>query len=128
VSLYARLAAGLVILVLLAAGWHRVNVAFERADRRGYERRAMEDKAAADSQAASNRELQRASEIRYTVAAQQRERFIVTTVKELHEAAAPLAACPVPADAVRLLNAASACASGDSPAACGPGDAVPAAR
>jgi Flp pilus assembly protein TadB len=84
--------------------------------------------AAAEAQTARNRELQRASEKRYTVQAQARERFFVTTVKEIRHAAAPLAACPVPADAIRLLNDAAAGARGDSAAACGAGDSVPGAR
>lgn len=82
----------------------------------------------AEEQTARNRELQRAAELRYTVVAETRDRFITKTVKEVHYAAAPLAACPVP-DAVRLrINAASACARDDSGAACAADDGVPAAR
>ena len=66
-----------------------------------------------------NRELQRAAETRYVVQAATRDRFFVETIREVSHAAAPLAACPVPDDARRLLNAAATCASGDSPAACG---------
>jgi hypothetical protein len=127
-SLYTRLAAAALVAVLIAAGWWRVQVAFRRAEDRGYQRRVAEDREAAEVQTARNRELQRASEIRYSVQAQARARFFVTTVKEIRHAAAPLAACPVPADAVRLLNDARACASGDPAAACGAGDSLPGAR
>jgi hypothetical protein len=84
--------------------------------------------AAAEAQTARNRELQRATEIRYTVQAQARERFFVTTVKEIRHAAAPLAACSMPDAARVLLNDARACAIGDPAAACGAGDGVPGAR
>lgn len=83
---------------------------------------------AAQAQVARNIELQRAAEKRYTVTAQARETFITGKTKEIRNAAAPLATCPVPVDAVRLLNAAGACARGDSAAACGTGDQVPGAR
>jgi hypothetical protein len=84
-----------------------------------------EDKAAADAQTTRNRELQRAAELRYVVKAQGQDRFFVTTVKEIRDAAAPLASCPVPADVVRLLNDAARCARGDSEAACGPAGTLP---
>lgn len=86
------------------------------------------DKAAAQAQEARNRELQRAAELRYTVQAQVRERFIVTTVKEIHDAAAPLAACPLPEPVRVRLDAAAQCARGDTAAACGPDNAVPVTR
>lgn len=82
----------------------------------------------AEAQTARNRDLQRAAEVRYTVQAEARTRFITRTVKEIHEVAAPLADCRVP-DAVRVrLSAAAACASGDTPATDCPGEPVPAAR
>lgn len=77
---------------------------------------------AAAEQTQRMRDLQRAAELRYTVQAETRDRFIVTTVKELTNATTSLAACPVGADAVRLLNDARACA--DSPASCGSNGAV----
>lgn len=90
--------------------WDAANVATERA---------------AQEQAARNRDLQRQAEINYVVKREAQDRYIVTTVKEIHEAAAPLATCPVPPDVVRLLNGANHCASGDSPAACGADGQVP---
>lgn len=92
------------------AKWDEAKVAQERASQ---------------DQATRNRELQRAAELRYVVKGETRDRFFVTTVKEISDAAAPLAACPVP-DAVRVrLNALNACASSDSPAACGTAGKVP---
>jgi hypothetical protein len=82
---------------------------------------------AAEAQTARNRDLQRAAELRYTVTAQAREVFITRTTQEVRRASKSLAACPVPVDAVRLLNAAAACARGDPAAACGAGDVVPGA-
>ena len=124
-SLYARLAA-LIVLVLAVAGlWWKADRMLAAADQRGYARRAAEDAAVAQAQADRNRELQRAAELHYVVQGAVRDRFIVTTVKEISDAAAPLASCPVP-DAVRVrLNAVAACARGDSPAACGADGKVP---
>lgn len=118
-SLTARIVAILLVCAALIAGWWRLTAHYEA---KGYTRAQAEAKAAADAQTTRNRELQRAAEIRYTVTAQARERFIVQTVKEVHHAAESLATCPVPRDAVRLLNDAAACARGDSAGACGVGD------
>jgi hypothetical protein len=113
--------------VLAFAGWKlyraggdavRVEWAAER------ERMAAEVAA----QAERNRELQRAAEKRYVVQAGMRDRFIVKTVTEVRYAAAPMASCPVPAAARSMLNAAAACARGDSAASCGADQPVPAAR
>jgi hypothetical protein len=94
----------------------------------GRQEARAELRAATDAQTARNRELQRAAELRYTVQAETRDRFIVTTVKEIHNATDSLAACPVGAAGVRLLNAGGACARGDSKAACGSGQQLPGAR
>jgi arginine exporter protein ArgO len=83
---------------------------------------------AAEAQATRNRELQRAAELRYTVQAEARERVIVETVTEVRYATQSLAACPVPADAVRLFNHAAGCTRTDLAAPCGAGQPVPAAR
>jgi hypothetical protein len=92
----------------------------------GREEARSEAKAAATAQTQRMRDLQRAAELRYTVTSQVREKWFVATVKEIRDAAAPLASCPVPDRAVGLLNAARECASGDPAAACGAGDGVPA--
>ncbi len=116
-SLLSRIVlAGCVALAALG-GWWRLTAYY---DSRGYARAQAEGMAAADAQAQRMRELQRAAELRYTVAAQSRERFIVTTVREVHRETAHLDACPVGPAAVRLLNDAAACARQDRSAACGP--------
>lgn len=124
-SFTARALAALLLVAALVAGWWRLTAHYERV---GYDRAKAEDKAAAEEQATSNRELQRAAEKRYVVQAETRDRFIVTTTKEIAHAAAPLSSCPVPADAVRLLDAARGCALGDPGTPCGVGDSLPGAR
>jgi hypothetical protein len=74
------------------------------------------------AQTARNLELQRAAEKRYVVQQDARDRFIVTTVREISDAASPLAACPVPESVRVRLNAVRACALGNSPASCGADD------
>ncbi len=115
-SLLAR-----VVLVLLGAaaavaGWWRLTAYYEG---RGYARAQAEARQAADDQVVRIRELQRAAELRYTVSAEARDRFIVTTVKEIHRETAHLDACLVGPAAVRVLNDAAACARSDRAAACG---------
>jgi Tfp pilus assembly protein PilE len=80
--------------------------------------------AAMKAQTERNRELQRAAEKQYTVQAGVRDRYIVKTITEVRHATESLAACPVPAAAVGLLNDAADCARGDSPSACGTGEPV----
>lgn len=75
-----------------------------------------------------NRDLQRAAELRYTVQAETRQHVITQTIQEVRYVAAPLDSCPVPAAAVRLLNAAASCAREDRPASCGDGESLPVAR
>jgi hypothetical protein len=116
-------AAGLAAVLTLAYfGWRTQQREIGRQEVRA------ELKAAAEAQTASNRELQRAAEIRYTVTSQVREKWFVATVKEIRDASESLAACPVPDDVVRLLNSAASCARGDSPAAGCAADEVPDAR
>lgn len=71
-----------------------------------------------------NIELERKAELKYTVVAEVRDRFITKTVTEVRNATSSLAVCPVGPDALRMLNAASKCASEDRPASCGAGDEV----
>lgn len=91
----------------------------------GYDKRAAEDKAASEAQIARNLDLQRAAEKRYVVARDTQDHYFVTTVKEVHELAAPLASCPI-SDALRLrVNAAIECASADPAPTCGTSGEVP---
>jgi hypothetical protein len=127
-SLYARLAAGVLIVLAIAAAWWKVDHVLAAREEVGYQRRAAEDGAAANAQAARNRDLQRAAELRYIVAAEPRDRFFVTTVREIRHDTDNLAACVLTPGAVRRLHDAAACARGDSAAACGPGEPVPVSR
>jgi hypothetical protein len=122
--LYRAIAAAALLAVLTAAyfGWRDQQRDIGRQEVRA------ELKAQAEAQTARNRELQRASEIRYTVTSQVREKWFVATVKEVSHAAAPLAACPVPDDVRRLLNSAAECARRDPGAAGCTADEVPDAR
>lgn len=120
-SLYARLALVAALLVAGTAAWWRLTAHYEA---KGYARAQAEARVVADAQEERNRELQRASELRYTVTAETRDRFIVTTVREIRDAAAPLATCPIPGPVRLRLNAAAACASGDPAAACGADEPV----
>jgi hypothetical protein len=125
---YLALAGALLLAALLAfshftayrSGRHSVQAKWDEAN--------VKQERAAQQQAASNRELQRLAEAHFHAIADPREAFIKRTAKELRHATETLAAVPVPADAVRMLNAAAACARGDSAAACGAGDQVPDAR
>lgn len=129
ISPLAKLAIGAVVIVGGVILWNGY-IGGERREAFAAGQKDAQDKAkvVADAQAERNRELQRAAEKRYVVQAGIRERFIVTTVKEIRDAAAPLATCPVP-DGVRLrLNALGACARGDSPGSCGADEPVPVAR
>lgn len=124
-SLYARLAALIVIVLAIAGAWWKFDRMLAKADAAGYERRAQEDKDAADKQTAGNRELGRLAEMHVQALATKREQFFTKAEKEIHDAAAPLATCPVPEPVRVRLNAALACAIGDSPAACDPVGQVP---
>ena len=117
---WLAIAVAVVLGALALVAWDLARI--KRAEARGDARARAELKEQADAQTARNRELQRAAEIRYTVRAEARERFIVQTITEIRHAAAPLAVCPVPADAVRLLNGAARCARGDPAAAGGAGE------
>ncbi len=119
-------AAAVVLLALALVAWDTARI--KRAEARGDQRARAELKAQADEQTERMRQLQRAAETRYTVQAETRERYFVETITEVRHAAAPLASCALPADVVRLLNAAGSCAREDSAAACGAGEPVPVAR
>lgn len=121
--LLAALAAA--VLVGVPILWHRHNADQQQI---GYERRAAEDKAAAEAQTARMRDLQRQAELRYTVQATARDRFIVETITEVRHAAQSLAACPVPDSARVQLNAAASCARGDPGSPCAAGEPVPDTR
>jgi hypothetical protein len=119
------------LAILIAALAIGIPIAVHRHDTAqqaiGYDKRAAEDKAAADQQAQANRDLQRQAEKRYTVQAEVRDRFIVTTVREIRHDTENLAACVLSPSAVDRLRHAAECASEDRPASCGAGGPVPVA-
>lgn len=126
IPLRAWLAAGIALALFIGAGWfgaHERNVGRAQVQVQwDAERARLQAQIAAQNE--RNIELQRQAEKRYTVQAQTRDRVITQTITEVRNATVSLASCPVPAGAISLLNAASRCASEDSAAACGAGDAV----
>ena len=124
-SLQARIIGTVILAALLIAGWWRLTAYY---DNRGYQRAVQEADVATRAQQERNRELQRAAEKRYVVQTEVREQFIVETIKEVRYVTRNLASCQLEPDAVRLLNAAAACAREDRPASCGAHDQVPDAR
>lgn len=83
---------------------------------------------ATELQRESNRGRAATVEERVVVQTVYRDRFITMTVKEIERVTQPMASCPVPPDAVRLLNDAASCAREDRPSACGVDDPVPSPR
>ena len=134
-SLLPWWAKALILAALLAAaGWavHTYNDHLREQGREEVRAEWTVDREAArktvEAQRERNIELQRAAEKRYVVQAQVRDRYIIQTVKEIHEAAAPLAACPVPSGVRVRLNSLAACARADSTTACGADGQVPDTR
>jgi hypothetical protein len=125
---YLAMAGAILLAGLLAFSHFTAYRAGRHAVQAKWDEAKVAQERATQEQAARNRELQRAAELRYTVAAESREAFLTRTTKEVRRASKSLAACPVPVDAVRLLNAAAACARGDPAAACGAGDQLPSPR
>lgn len=126
---YRWLALMLLIVAALGCGYFKGDQHRARVDEAELQKVLTAQAKVTQAQRDHNLDLQRAAEKNYVVTRDGQDHFFVTTVKEIHEAAAPLAACPLP-DAVRVrLNAAAACARADSPAACGAADdEVPHAR
>jgi hypothetical protein len=85
-------------------------------------------RAAVQAQRDRNMELQRAAEIKYTVVAEVRDRFITKTITEVRNATTSLAVCTVSPAAVRMLNDASHCTGEDRAAACGAGEPLRSTR
>jgi len=116
------------VLAVLAIGLPLAKRTYDEGKREEGRAQVLEEmRVVTETQAARNRELQRAAELRYTVHQEVREEFFVTTIREVIHEAEPLAACPVPEPVRVRLNAARACALGDSPAACGAGEQLPGA-
>lgn len=124
---YAREAGAVLLLAALATShWYAYRLGGQGVQAR-FDRYVAAGDRAAIRQSDSNRERAIEVEERIVVQTLYRDRFITQTVKEIEHAAQPLALCPVPADAIRLLNDAARCAREDRPAACGADAALPGA-
>lgn len=121
-SIWAKLALSAALVVAAAAGvwkfWHS-------AEKSGHERRQREDEAAAEFQREANRGRARTAEQGEAKQTQIRTVYITKTVERVRDATEPLASCPVPDAAVRMLNDAAQCARQGRSPACAPDDAVP---
>jgi hypothetical protein len=120
-----RILASLVFAIVLAFTHFSAYRKGKQAERLRSDAVLIAQEREVQAHAARNRELQRAAEKAYVVQAEVRDRFLVTTVREISDAAAPLAACPVPESVRVRLNAVRACALSDSSAACGADDPLP---
>lgn len=104
-------------LVLLALAMAAAIGGYLLWERRTEQRAAAAERdrieAMADLQREANRSRSRDVERSQAERAVFRDRFITETIVEIRHAAAPLAACPVPDAAVRLLNDAANCAAHD---------------
>lgn len=116
-----RLIVAVLIAVAAVAGyaWWQ-----HRTEQRGAQAERARLEAMADLQREANRGRARDIEQAHASQTVYRDRFFTETIVEIRHAAAPLASCPVPDAAVRLLNAASECAREDRPASCAAGDGV----
>ena len=105
-----RLIAYVLLLVAIVAGyaWWQ-----HRTEQRGAQAERARLEAVADLQREANRGRARDIEQAHANQTVYRDRFFTETIVEIRHAAAPLAACPVPDAAVRLLNDAANCAAHD---------------
>lgn len=117
IRLYAY--AGIAVAAVAGYFWwaHRVESKALEGERARVEHQA-------ELQRTANRSRSYEAEQRQAGQTVYRDRFLTKTIVEVRHATQNLAACPVSADAVRLLNDAAKCASENRPSACGAGDAV----
>lgn len=108
----------LVLLVAIAAllGALRWYGSFKYDE--GYQARKDEDQAAAELQREANRSTAREAEEKESVRSVYRDRFIVTTVREIRNEAQNLAACVLNDGTIRMLNDAARCAEDSGQASC----------
>lgn len=100
-SLTSKLVAlGLLVLAITAGVWK----IWHTADKAGYERSQAEYSAAAEKQREANRTTAQKAEKKESARVVYRDRIITKTITEVRNAAAPLAACPLPAGARLMLN------------------------
>lgn len=112
-SLTSKLVAlGLVVLAIAAGIWK----IWHTADKAGYDRSQREYAAAAEKQREANRATAGKAEKKEAARVVYRDRVITKTVTEVRDASAPLAACPLPAGAIRVYNDTARRASEERPA------------
>jgi len=121
---YRILALVVLALALVAFGW----VKGAQHGQVRLEAYQVAEERIANGQRDANRTRARKAEEKQAAQTVYRDRFITNTVTEVRYVTQPLAACPVPGPAVRLLNDAATCAREDRPASCGAGEQVRDAR
>ena len=127
-TLYARLAALLVILAALSAGMWKAYTMGKNTVRAEWaiEREAANEKARESRE--RNRTTALTAEKIYIDRERVRTEFLVTTMKEVTHETANLATCALDAGDVGLLNAAAHRAFENRPAAAGADNALPTTR
>lgn len=124
-----RAVAALALAAAMAAGYGWIRHAHMEQGRAEVRAEWAEERRQGELQAEIRREANRANaraaELQQVAQTVYRDRFITQTITEIRHVTDPLAACPVPPDAVRMLNDAAACARSDRPASCGSGQPVP---
>ena len=124
-SLASKLVAlAFIVLAILAGVWKL----WHTADKAGYDRAQVEYQAAAEKQREANRTTATKAEKKESVRVVYRDRVITKTITEVRDASAPLAACPIPDAAIRMLNDAAQRAREDRPASSAVDYALPGAQ
>ena len=119
---YALIGLGLALVAALS--WGGVERTRGATARQNLADLRLESERQAVKQREANRDRAIQIEERIVTQTVYRDKFITKIEKEIQYVTLPLAACPVPPDAIRMLNAASRCVSEDRPASCGAGDEV----
>lgn len=123
--MYTRIAIALVIALTLAGTHWRAYTRGELSVRQQWDAERVQAALQAEERREINRATARQAEQQQATQTVYRDRYITQTITEIRHVTNPLAACPVPPAAVRMLNDAARCAGADRSAACGAGDAVP---
>lgn len=113
--------AGAVLATMFAFGW-RQGGASAREKLADYK---LNTEHQAEVQRQANRSRSLAAEQAQAQREPARTVYITKTVERVRDATAPIASCPVPDAAVRMLNDAAQCARQGRSPACAPDNAVP---
>lgn len=120
-----RIWIGLLILAALSFGGFTLYRAGARSVQVKWEQDKLQQAKVLSDWKQRNDDLQRAAEKKYVVQKEAQDRYFVTTVKEIHDLAAPLASCAIPPDLRLRVNAAIECAGSDSSSTCFSASGVP---